>query len=213
MVEFNTAQAASLNGGGIEVMPRNGPSDGLVRMDSVAHRSNGVMEANLQVWEDIANKLLPPEESEMMLKRLEKRADERVKRTYIEGQPMSDVDGNAATPRIGLTFLPGADKPQVTRLEQIGMAGLEPDQKDALWRVNTAASLLMQFSVSSDLSIVQSYQGDQTSTVASRVKTRLYKTKMDKEPPSPTSSLLNMSSMSLMQPKQDRVTIDSQHGM
>lgn len=213
MVEFNPPQAASVNGGGIEVMPRNGPSDGLVRMDSVAHRSNGVMEANLQVWEDIANKLLPPEESEMMLKRLEKGADERVRRTYIEGQPMTEVDENAATPRIGLTFLPGADKPQVTRLEQIGMAGQEPDQKDALWRVNTAASLLMQFSVSSDLSIVQSYQGDQTSTVAGRVKNRLHKTKMDREPPSPTLSLLSISSLSLIQPKQDRVTIDSQCGM
>jgi hypothetical protein len=179
-------------------------------MDSVSHRANGVMQANIQVWEDIANKLLPPEESELMLKRFEKRADERVRRTYVEGVGMPEVDENAAVPRIGLTFLPGADKPQVTRLEQIGMAGQDPDQKDAIWRVNTAASLLMQFSVSSDLSIVQSYQGDQTTMVASRVKNRLHKNKMDMQAPSPTNALLNMSSLSLLQSKQDRVTIDSQ---
>jgi hypothetical protein len=131
------------------------------------------MQADLQVWEDIANKLLLPEESELMLKRFEKRADERVRRTYVEGQAMQEVDESAAVPRIGLAFLPGADKPQVTRLEQIGMAGHEPDQNDALWKVNTAASLLMQFSVSSDLSIVQTHQGDKTAMVASRVKHRV----------------------------------------
>jgi hypothetical protein len=87
------------------------------------------MQANSQVWEDIANKLLPPEESELMLKRLEKRADEKVRRTYVEGVMMPDVDEHAPVPRIGLTFLPGADKPQVTRLEQISMAGQEPEQR------------------------------------------------------------------------------------
>lgn len=91
-----------------------------------------LMQANLQVWEDIANKLLPPDESEFMLKRFEKRADERVRRTYVEGQAMQEVDESAVVPRIGLTFLPGADKPQVTRLEQIGMAGHEPDQKKCI---------------------------------------------------------------------------------
>jgi hypothetical protein len=191
-------------------LPQLPGADGLARMDSVAHRASGALQANNQVWEDIANKLLPPEESELMLKRFEKRADERIRRTYVEGVMMRDVDESAAVPRIGLTFLPGADKPQVTRLEQISMAGQEPDQKEAIWRVNTAASLLMQFSVSSDLSIVQSYQGDQTTMVASRVKNRLHKNRMDMAPPSSSTSLMNISSLSL-QAKQDRLTIDSQH--
>ena len=103
-----------------------------MRMEPISHRASGALQANNQVWEDIANKLLPPEESEIMLKRFEKRADERVRRTYVEGVPMSEVDESAAVPRIGLTFLPGADKPQVTRLEQISMAGHEPEQRDAV---------------------------------------------------------------------------------
>ena len=163
-------------------------------MESASHRASGVMQANIQVWGDIANKLPPPEESELMLKRFEKRADERVRRTCVEGVGMPEVDKNAAVPRIGLT---GVDKPQVIRLEQIGMAGQEPDQKDATWRVNTAASLLMQFRVSSDLSTVHSYQEDQTTMVASRVKN-----KMDMLSLSLTNALLNLSSLSLLQAKQ-----------
>jgi hypothetical protein len=177
-------------------------------MDSVSHRASGALQANTQVWEEIANKLLPPEESELMLKRFEKSVDERIRRTYVEGVMLRDVDENAAVPRIGLTFLPGADKPQVTRLEQISMAGQEPDQKEAIWRVNTAASLLMQFTVSADLSVVQSYQVDQTTMVASRVKNRLHKSRTDMVLPSSSTSLISMSSLSL-QSKQDRLTIDS----
>ena len=124
----------------------------------------------------------------------------------MEGVMMPEVDEQAPVPRIGLTFLPGADKPQVTRLEQISMAGLQPEQKDALWRVNTAASLLMQFSVSSDLSIVQD---EQTRMVASRVTNRLHKNKIDMQISNSSTALLNMSMLSLQQ-KQDRVTIDSQ---
>lgn len=207
--DFAAPEGASVNGGGIEaVIPRQITGDGLMRMESVSHRANRVMQANNQVWEDIANKLLSPEESELMLKRFEKRADGKVRRTYMEGVMMPEVDEHAPVPRIGLTFLPGADKPQVTRLEQISMAGQEPEQKDAIWRVNTAASLLMQFSVSSDLSIVQSYQGDQTTMVASRVKSRLHKSRLDMLTPNASTSLISMSALSLQQ-KQDRVTIDS----
>jgi hypothetical protein len=206
--EFPVPQAASVNGGGMEVLPPLPGSDGLVRMDSVSHRASGALQANTQVWEEIANKLLPPEESELMLKRFEKSVDERIRRTYVEGVMLRDVDENAAVPRIGLTFLPGADKPQVTRLEQISMAGQEPDQKEAIWRVNTAASLLMQFTVSADLSVVQSYQVDQTTMVASRVKNRLHKSRTDMVLPSSSTSLISMSSLSL-QSKQDRLTIDS----
>ncbi len=158
-----------------------------------------------------------------MLKRFEKRADERERRTYVEGVMMPEVDENAAVPRIGITFLPGADKPQVTRLEQIGMAGQEPDQMEAIWRVQTAASLLMQFTVSSDLSIVQTYQGDQTRLLVDRVRKRLSKNnrregRVELGLPSTTAdgserSLMSLSSMTLSSGgRQDRVTIDSQWG-
>jgi hypothetical protein len=73
----------------------------------------------------------------------EGRDDRKVRRTYMKGVIMPEVDEHAPLLRIGLTFLPGADKLEITRLEQISMAGQESEQKNAIWRVNTAASLLM----------------------------------------------------------------------
>jgi hypothetical protein len=208
--EFEPAEEASINGNGMEaVNPGSGQGGGLVRWESVSHRTNGVMQANVQVYEDIANKNLPPDQSALMLKRFEKRADENVRRTYMEGVMMPEIDDSAPVPKIGLTFLPGADKPQVTKLEQVAMSGEEPEQKDAIWRVNTAASLLLHFSVSSDLSVVQSYQGNQTTIVDSRVKNRLHKSRLDLQHPNPSTAIFNMSALTLQQQKQDRVTIDS----
>lgn len=163
--------------GGLEyIVPRrpsrqapSSPSDELVAR---SHRDLGVLAAKHNVYEDIANKSLPPEGSEWMIKRLEKRADERLQRTYVEGVPLNQVFESAMVLDVGLTFLPGADKPQVTRIEQQDMAGQEPEQKDANWRVNTAGSLLVNFDVSADLSIVQV---DQTAKIVEKVKSRLQK--------------------------------------
>src|ERR1700736_2913744 len=82
--ELPTPEAASVNGSNMEaVVIRNGRGNGdLVRR--ATHRDQGVLEARNRVWEDIANKMLPPEESELMVKFLEKGPDETSKRTYIE---------------------------------------------------------------------------------------------------------------------------------
>ena len=113
---------------------------------------------------------LPPEETELVMKPLEKRADETIRQTWIEGQPAQEVHEGAVTLRVGLTFMPGADKPQANRLEQEDMAGRDPDQKDALWRVHTAGLLLSTYEVSHDLSVVQR---DQTAQIAIRARDRL----------------------------------------
>jgi hypothetical protein len=171
--EVPPPETASVNGSNMEVVSsRSGAGRGgdLVRRGTATHRDQGALQARNRVWEDIANKLLPPEESELMVKFLEKRPDENTKRTYLEGVPLPEVDENAPIPWVGLTFLPGADKPQVTRLEQFNMAGGEPDQKDAMWRVHTAASLLMNFEVSTDLSIVQRYNADDVQALLNRTK-------------------------------------------
>lgn len=107
-----------------------------------------------------------------MIKQWERSADIGVQRTYIEGVPTRDINDDAVVLRVGLTFLPGADKPQVNRLEQDFMANKEPDQKDANWRVNTAGALLKNFAVSPDLSIQQT---DNTAVVAKNARTRLRK--------------------------------------
>ena len=136
------------------------------------HRHHGKLRANKTLWEEWANKSTPMENTDWMVKVLEKQADGRLRRTYMEGVPLNDVEESAITLNIGLTFLAGADKPQVNRLEEQSMSGKEPNQRDATWRVNTAGALLMQFDVSSDLSIIQT---DQTLEVLGRAKARLQK--------------------------------------
>ena len=145
------------------------PSTEVVRQ---GHRHHGKLQANRTLWEEWASKSTPMENSDWMVKVLEKQADGRLRRTYMEGVPLNDVEESAITLYVGLTFLAGADKPQVNRLEEQSMSSKEPNQRDATWRVNTAGALLMQFDVSSDLSIIQT---DQTSEVFRRAKARLQK--------------------------------------
>jgi hypothetical protein len=71
------------------------------------------------------------------------RDNRKVRRTYIKGVIMPEVNKHAPLLCIGLTFLSDADKLEITRLKQISMAGQESEQKNTIWRVNTAASLLM----------------------------------------------------------------------
>jgi hypothetical protein len=176
--------------------------DGLGREGSLnGHRDAGALQAKDRVWEGIANKLLPPEESELMIQRLEKKADSRQRRTYIEGVPSAELQENAPVLTVGLTFLRGADKPQVNRNEQNDMTGLGPDQRDATWRLNTAGSLLLQINITQDLQVVHS---DQTAKVLERNRQRLRK----------GESLFAASrsqALSLRGKQYDAVNIDSDH--
>lgn len=105
-----------------------------------------------------------------MLRQLEKRRDQPVRRTYVQGQLCADgvIDG-AVVIKVGITFLPGVDKPEVNRLEQFDVTGKEPYQRDDMWRVNTAATLLSVFDVDKQLSVIQS---DQTAVIAERARQR-----------------------------------------
>ena len=153
---------------GIERVVRspNGGQEVSVRR-SRTHRHDGAHKAKTDAYTDYSNKTLPPEETDFMIKQLEKQADPRLRRTYANGHPLEEVIESAPILTVGLKFLPGADKPQVARTEQINMEGKEADQKDAHWRVATAGSLLSQFNVSPDLQITQT---DQTASILARAK-------------------------------------------
>jgi hypothetical protein len=120
--------------------------------------------------EYISDELFSLDESEDTVKYLEKWSNENLKRTYVEGVPVLVVDKSAAVPSVGLTFLLGADPPQVVRHEISNIAGIEPDQKSALWRINTAASLLTDFVISTDFSITKRYNADSVQTLLNRTK-------------------------------------------
>jgi hypothetical protein len=168
------------------------------------YRKQNQLETKHRVWENMANKALPPENVELMIKMLEKRADEKVLRTYMAGQALPDHFEDAVVLRVGLTFMPGADKQQVNRQEQTDMTGREPDQKDALWRVNTAGHLLSDFDVLSDLSVVQR---DRTADIARKALERVTKKRNNEYPTSPKSS--SSRSLSFRAREYDAVTIDS----
>lgn len=137
---------------------------------TVSRRDYGMLREMNLIIEDIFNKTMPPEETDMMIRRLEKRADSRQQRSYVAGEPMAEVQPHAVVLNVGFTFLTGADKPQVTRCEERDMAGGKPDQKDASWRVNTAGALLTQVDISEDLAVVQN---DQTAMIAKHANHRV----------------------------------------
>ena len=146
--------------------PQHSGSD-LALGRSRTHRHPKALKAKSDAYVDYTNKTLGPEQTDFMIQRLERKADPRLRQTYANGLPLEEIIDSAPVLRVGLTFLPGADKPQVNRSEQINMEGKEADQKDALWRVSTAGSLLSQFNVSPDLQIEQT---DQTASIVARAK-------------------------------------------
>ncbi|KAH0537543.1 hypothetical protein FGG08_005678 [Glutinoglossum americanum] len=87
-----------------------------------------------------------------------KQADEKFRATYYRGDWANRVRESARTLRVGLTFLPGADKPQVMRLEQAHMNPKEPpDQRTAEWRGKTAATLLKMHDITQQLELDVKY--------------------------------------------------------
>lgn len=154
---------------GIERTTRNHHGAGDVALvRSRTHRHQGAQKAKSDALVEYTNKTLGPEQTDFMIQQLERKPDDlRLRKTYENGLPLEEVIDSAPVLTVGLIFLPGADKPQVNRSEQINMEGKDADQKDALWRVATAGSLLTQFNVSPDLQIVQS---DQTASIVARAK-------------------------------------------
>jgi hypothetical protein len=145
-LEVANSQMSGLSVGGAELL---------------SQRQQGMQRSKDIIYEQIANHQFPIEE-QLILRGLEKRADGRLRQTYYEGNPVTTVSETGIVPRIGMTFMAGADAPQVNRMEQIGMTDQAPEQKSASWRVNTAGTLLKDFEVDSDLSILQSDNTPQT---------------------------------------------------
>lgn len=154
---------------GMEVVNRRTANDSMGGVELLTRRQEGMQHTKDIIYEQIANNQFPMEESGFIVRSLEKRADTSVRQTYYDGKRVSEISDTALIPRIGMTFMAGADTPQVNRMEQVGMASKIPDQKSANWRVNTAGTLLSDFEVDTDLSIIQS---DNTAKVIARSRDR-----------------------------------------
>jgi len=174
--DFSRGPEPSINGNSMEVTHR-GPShaaggSGDLVSPVADSRNRGARQVRERVWEDMSNKLMPPEGSDMMMKYMERDPDERLLESYREGVYLPEVAENAPVPRIGIIFLAGGDKPQVNRLEQKGMTSGAQDQQDAQWRVHTAASLLFRLEVTRDLGVLKTYDFAQMAAVVGRTKSR-----------------------------------------
>ncbi|KAK5125215.1 hypothetical protein LTR85_000891 [Meristemomyces frigidus] len=106
-------------------------------------------------FDDMANKHLHSSDLALMIKSFEKQTDVNFSRTYVLGNPIKDSLPNTIEPKVGFVFLPGSDGPMVNRLEQDNMIDKGPDQRDALWRMNTAETLLSEITVGKDLSMIK----------------------------------------------------------
>lgn len=190
---------------------KSGVRSGMVPSRSTIHNIEGSVlhgsrrgesrgQAKNRLSDRLANESMPPEISEDIVKRLEKHTDKGFRRSYREGSALLRVQDSALVLKIAFTFLPGRDRLQVNYSEQTNIMGKEPDQKDANWRVNTAASLLSQFDVTSDLSIVQT---DQTPMVLVRtIKGTNERNGLSQD---------NKKTLRHRIRDQDTVTIDSEH--
>ena len=109
----------------------HGGSGNAVVRRAQTHRHKGTREAKSSALVDLTNKQLAPEHTDYMVQALERKPDPQFQRTYQNGLPLEDIISSAPILTVGLKFLPGADKAQVNRTEEINMIGKEPDQKNA----------------------------------------------------------------------------------
>ncbi|KAK0338071.1 hypothetical protein LTR02_002084 [Friedmanniomyces endolithicus] len=163
----------------------------------LAAKDSDVFLERSRIFDDIANKHLQPSETDLMIQKFRRQIDIPFSRAYRFGQALREDLPHTVVPIVGLVFLPGADLPEVTRLEGHDMLEESPDQRDARWRVSTAASLLSVSFVGRDLSVVTL---DVTSDVARHTRLRLQNGPIAKRPQKHDLDLI----------RGDAVTLDSE---
>jgi hypothetical protein len=150
-------------------------SDELTLMPSRAS-GNGkeVVDAAVEVYNNIRNNNLSIEDSEQFIKRMQKGEDTNLQRSFESGNQLKGLVPGAPSLKVGLSYLAGSDHAKVTRMEQVDMmkATREPDQMSPLWRVNTAGQILLEWEVRPDLSVVPK---DKTPDAATKARRRLSK--------------------------------------
>jgi hypothetical protein len=152
----------------------------------------------------LAGHYTPFEGYDLLVKAFEKTVRGNLRASFKDGIRLAEVIDGTIRPKIGITFLAGADTPQVNQMEQISMSRLEPDQKDASWRVNTAGALLKNFEVDKSMSIIFK---DNTPAVVASARRRLNASGPFVESASPTSQ----KALAIRTPADRIVTIDSEN--
>lgn len=152
----------------------------------------------------LAGHYTPFEGYDLLVKAFEKTVRGNLRASFQDGIRLAEVVDGTITPKVGITFLAGADTPQVNQMEQISMSRLEPDQKDASWRVNTAGALLKNFEVDKSMSIIFT---DNTPAVVAAARQRGNASGPFVESTSPS----NQRALAIRTPTDRIVTIDSEN--
>jgi hypothetical protein len=103
--------------------------------------------------EQLTKHYSPYEGYDSLISPFEQTISGSVQATFHDGTRLAQIRDDAIKPKVGLTFLAGADTPQVNQLEELSMTQHTPDQKDASWRVMTAGALLVNFTVRKDMTV------------------------------------------------------------
>ena len=181
------------------------PQSGISNMSSprlATNRQYDIQDQQDDLLERLAGHYSPFEGYDLLMKAFEKTVRGNLRASFKDGIRLAEVVDEAIRPKIGITFLAGADTPQVNQMEQIQMSKHEPDQKDASWRVNTAGALLKNFDVDKSMSIIFT---DNTPVVVASARQRMNATGPFTDPNSPSSQRAVA-----VRRSQDRiVTIDS----
>ncbi|KAK5063012.1 hypothetical protein LTR84_005088 [Exophiala bonariae] len=155
------------------------------------------------ILDRLAGHYTPFEGYDFLVRAFEKTVRGNLRASFRDGNRLAEVIDGTITPKVGITFLAGADNPQVNQMEQISMSRLEPDQKDASWRVNTAGALLKNFEFDQSMSIICS---DNTSAVVASARQRASVSGPFVESTSPS----NQRALAIRNPMNQVVTIDSE---
>lgn len=91
----------------------NGMNNGHHSSRELAAPDQGTQYHKEHILQELAEKQFPPEESELIVKAFEKTYIGHSRATYYDGIRIQEASDGVVEPRIGITFMPGADTPQV----------------------------------------------------------------------------------------------------
>ena len=153
---LNSSDDGLLQDGHYGVRSDDAPIDDrrVTALSSLSLDDEGASQARVEYLDAVTYKVGSLENTEQILNRLRRADETHVRQTFAYGMQIQSAPGReSAVVRVGIDFLPGSNRPEVTRLEQDLYDKRPPDQRSAEWRVGTARTLLSNFAINADMSI------------------------------------------------------------
>jgi hypothetical protein len=166
--------------------------------------------ARQQFWDEVEDHGISVEDTESIVEKLMKTEEGGTKRSFVDGRQVTELIEDAPVLKVGISFLAGSHEAKVTKAEQVDMmkGTREPEQMSAEWRVQTAGTLLREFNVKEDLTIVSK---DHSAQAIKNAKNRLRgRLQLTSAPKAQSESKLENTAV-VRHGQFHAVTIDSDH--